>query len=61
MLDLFLCNDPNMVEEVEVGEHLRTSKHKVVSTSLLSGCEVQHCFARWLDFRKANLEVIHEK
>ena len=30
VFDLLLSNDPNMVEEVEVGEHLGASDHNIV-------------------------------
>ena len=41
VLDLVLSNDPNMVEEVEVGEHLGTRDHNIGSKTRLLRCQVQ--------------------
>ena len=55
VLDL-LSNDPNMVEEVEVGERLGASDHNVVCANILLRVRVQDSRVRLLDFRKANFE-----
>ena len=55
MLDL-LSNDPNMMEEVDVGEYLGTSDHNIVCAKILLRVRVQERRVRLLDFRKANLE-----
>ena len=54
MLDLLLSNYPNMVEEVEVGEHLGASDHYIVCAKILFRVRVQDSRVRLLDFRKAN-------
>ena len=41
MLDLLLRNNPNMVEVVEVGEHLRASDHNIVYAKTLLWFRVQ--------------------
>ncbi len=56
VLDLLLTNDPNMVEEVEVGEHFGASDHNIVCTNILLRVRVQDSRVRLLDFRKANLD-----
>ena len=56
VLDLLLSNDPNMVEEVEVGEHLGASDHNIVCARILLRVRVQDSKVRLLDFRKANFE-----
>ena len=56
MLDLILSNDPNMVEEVEVGEHLGASDHNIVCAKILLRVRDQDSWVRLLDFRKANFE-----
>jgi len=56
VFDLLLSNDPNMVEEVEVGEHLGASDHNIVCAKILLRVRVQDSRVRLLDFRKANLE-----
>ena len=54
MLDLLLSNGPNMVEEVEVGEHLGASDHNIVCAKILLRVRFQD--SRLLYFRKANFE-----
>ena len=56
VLDLLLCNDPSMVEEVEVGEHLGARDHNIVCARIMSMVRVQDSRVRLLDFRKGNLE-----
>ena len=56
VLDLLLSNDPNMVEEVESGEHFGASDHNIVCAKILLRVRVQDSRVRLLDFRKANLE-----
>ena len=56
VLDLLLSNNPNMVEEVEVGEHLGASDHNIVCAKILLRVRVQDSRVRLLDFRKANFE-----
>ena len=56
VLYLILNNDPNMVEEVEVGEHLGASDHNILCTKILLMVRVQDGRVRLLDFRKANFE-----
>ena len=56
VLDLLLSNDPNMVEEVEVREHLGSSDHNIVCAKILLRVRVQDSKVRLLDFRKANFE-----
>ena len=56
MLDLLLSNDPNMVEEMEVGEHFGASDHNFVCAKILLRVRVKDSRVRLLDFRKANLE-----
>ena len=40
-MDLLLSNNPNMVEEVEVGEHLGSSDHNIVCAKILLRVRVQ--------------------
>ena len=61
MLDLLFSNNPNMVEDVEVGEHLGASDHNIVCTKILLRVRVQDSRVRLLDFRKANLEGIRRE
>ena len=56
MFDLLLSNDPNMVEEVEVGEHFGASDHNILCANVLLSVRVQDIRVRLLDFRKANFE-----
>ena len=56
VLDLLLSNDPNMVEEVEVGEHFGSSDLNIVCAKILLRVRVQDSRVRLLDFRKANFE-----
>ena len=56
MLDLLLSSDPNMVEEVEVGEHLGASDHNIVCAKTLLRVRVQDSRVRLFDFRIANFE-----
>ena len=56
MFDLLLSNDPNMVEEVEVKEHLESSDHYIACAKILLSVKVQDSRGRLLDFRKANFE-----
>ena len=56
MLNLLLSNDPNIVEEVEVGEHFGASNHNIVCAKILLRVRVQDSRVRLLDFRKANFE-----
>ena len=56
MFDLLLSNDPNMVEEVEVGEHLGVSDHNIECAKIMLRVRVQDSRVRLFDFRKANLE-----
>ena len=51
-----LCNNPNMVEEVEVGEHLVASDHNFVCAKILLRVRVQDSRVRRLHFREANVE-----
>ena len=37
VLDLLLCNDPNIMEEVEVGEHLGANYHNFVCKDSVKG------------------------
>ena len=48
MLDLLLTNDPNMVEEVEVGEHFGASDHNIVCAKILLMVRVQDSRVRIL-------------
>ena len=41
MFDLLLSNEPNMVEVVEVGEHLGSSDHNIVCARILLRVRVQ--------------------
>ena len=54
MFDLLLSNDPNMVEEVEDGEHFGASDHNIVCAKILLRVKVQDSRERLLYFRKAN-------
>ena len=56
-MDLLLSDDPNMMEEVEVGEHLEASDHNSVCAKILSWVRVQDSRLRLLDFRKAKKRV----
>ena len=56
VFDLLLSNDPNMVEVVEVGEHLGSSDHNIVCAKILLSVRVQDSPVRLLYFRKANFE-----
>ena len=56
VLDLLLSNDPNMVEDVEVGKHSGASDHNIVCAKILLRVRVQD--SRLLDFRKGNLQVM---
>ena len=56
MFDLLLRNNPNMVEEVEVGEHLKASDHNIVCAKIPLRVRVQDSRVRLLDFSKAILE-----
>ena len=56
MFDLLLSNNPNMVEEVEVGEHFGTSDQNIVCEKTLLRVRVRDSKVRLLDFRKANHE-----
>ena len=60
MFDLLLSNDPNMVEEVEVEEHLGASDHNIVCAKILLRVRVQDSGVRLLYFRKANFEGMRE-
>ena len=51
-----LRSDPNMVEEVEVGEHFGETDQNIVCAKILLRVRVQDSRVRPLDFRKANLE-----
>ena len=51
-----LRNDPNMVEEVEVGEHFGETDQNIVCAKILLRVRVQDCRVRLLDFRNANFE-----
>ena len=56
VLDILLSNDPNMVEDVEVWEHLRASDHNIVCAKIMLRDRVQGSRVRLLGFRKANFE-----
>ena len=56
VFDHLLSNDPDMVEEVEVGEHFGASDHNIVCATILLRVRVQDSRVRLLDFRKANFE-----
>ena len=56
VVDLLFSNDPNMVEEVEVREHLGASDHNIVCAKILFRVRVQDSRERPLDFRKVNCE-----
>ena len=61
VFDLLLCNDPNMVEEVEVGEHFGASDHNVVCAKILLRVRVQDGWVRLLDFRNENFEGVRRE
>ena len=56
MFDLLLSHNPNIVEEVEVREHLEASDHNIVCAKILLRVRDQDSRARLFDFRKSNLE-----
>uniref|UniRef100_A0A8C4Q0S8 Endonuclease/exonuclease/phosphatase domain-containing protein n=1 Tax=Eptatretus burgeri TaxID=7764 RepID=A0A8C4Q0S8_EPTBU len=56
VLDPLLNHNPNMMEEVEVGEHLGASDCNLVCAKTLLRVRVQDSRVRLLDFRKANLK-----
>ena len=56
VFDLLSSIDPNMEEEVEVGEHSGASDQNIVCAKILLRVRVQDRRVRLLDFRKTNLE-----
>ncbi len=60
-MDLLLNNDPSMVDELEVGEHLGASDHNIVCAKILLRVRVQNSRVRLLDFRKANFDGVRRE
>ena len=46
VFDLLLSNDHNMLEEVEVGEHLGANDHNIVCAKILLRVRVQDIMVR---------------
>ena len=61
VLDLLLSDDPNMAEEVEVGEHLGASDHNIVCVKILFRVRVQYNKSRANRFQEGKPRGYEER